>query len=209
MAADPVFNGARSDLDEHEGELLLDLRRGDDSAYERLVRDYGARMLAAARRMLADEEDARDAVQDAFISAFRNIGRFEGNSRLSTWLHRIVVNAALMKLRGKRSRNERPIESLLPRFLEDGHQASPAVEWRSSAESAAQSRETRELVRRMIEALPEPYKLVLKLRDIEELDTRETAEILGIEPNAVKVRLHRARQALRTLLDPHLRAEAI
>src|SRR5262245_65193359 len=106
--------------DEAEAALVAGLRAGVAAAYEEMVRSHLPRMLATARRVLGNEEDARDAVQDAFLSAFRALNSFEGQSRLSTWLHRIAVNAALMKLRSKRRRPERPITDLLPRFTEDG-----------------------------------------------------------------------------------------
>lgn len=190
-----------------EAALLAALRANDESAFEELVRRHGGKMLAAARRLLSSEDDAQDVLQEAFVAAFRAIRGFEGKSQLGTWLHRIVVNAALMRLRARRRRPEQSIEGLLPRFLDDGHQAEPAVEWRASAEDLLQRDEHRDLVRTAIDELPENYRTVLQLRDIEELDTQETAEMLGIDANTVKVRLHRARQALRTLLDRHFRAE--
>jgi RNA polymerase sigma-70 factor (ECF subfamily) len=186
-----------------EGALLAGLRARDDAAYERLVRAYGGRMLAVAQRLLGNAEEARDAVQEAFVSAFRSIDRFEGGSRVSTWLHRIVVNAALMKLRGRRRAHEEPIDDLLPTFLEDGHQARPAQEWKENIHASLEKREVRDAVRGAIDRLPETYRTVLMLRDIEEMDTDEVARLLEITPNAVKIRLHRARQALRTLLDPY------
>ena len=146
-----------------------------------------------ARRILGSDEDADDAVQEAFLSAFKAIGSFAGQSRLSTWLHRIVVNAALMKRRSQRRSPERPIDDLLPKFLADGHQAEPAVSWQQTTEDAVASRETRNVVRRSIDRLPETYRTILLLRDIEELNTEETAQLLGININAVKTRLHRAR----------------
>jgi RNA polymerase sigma-70 factor (ECF subfamily) len=164
-------------------------------------------MLAVARRYLQSEEDARDAVQEAFLSAYRSLSSFQGESKLSTWLHRIVVNAALMKLRARRRKPEEPIGDLLPKFLHDGHMANPTPAWKQSAESMALRAETRTLVRNSIAKLPESYRTILLLRDIDELDTREVADVLGITPQAVKTRLHRARQALRTLLDPHMREE--
>jgi RNA polymerase sigma-70 factor (ECF subfamily) len=115
---------------EAEGALLARLKAGDDAAYDELVRAYGGRLLAVARRFLRSEDDARDAVQDAFLSAFRSIERFEGNARISTWLHRIVVNASLMKLRTRRRKPEQSIEELLPGFVEDGHMEAPASPWR-------------------------------------------------------------------------------
>jgi len=190
-----------------EGALLAALRAGDERAYQRLVADYGGRLLAVARRMLRSEEDARDAVQEAFLLAFRALPRFEGQSRISTWLHRIVVNAALMKIRSRKARPEEPLEPLLPTFREDGHWVVRFQCWEESADELLERSEVRALVRAAIDRLPESYRTVLVLRDIEELDTAEVAEMLGVTPNAVKIRLHRARQALRTLLDPRIRGE--
>lgn len=187
-----------------ESALVARLRKGDDEAFEHLVRSYSGRMLAVARRMLRTDEDARDAVQDAFLSAFKSIDRFEGTAKLSTWLHRIVVNAALMKLRTRRRRPEQSIEELLPSFLEDGHMMAPASPWREVGRDPVEQRELTATLAEAIEHLPEAYRNVLTLRDIEELDTEETAKAMGISTGAVKTRLHRARQALRGLLDPRL-----
>ena len=190
-----------------EAALLAGLRAGDDAAYEALLRAYSGRMLAVARRFLPVEDDARDAVQDAFVSAFRGLPSFEGQAQLSTWLHRIVVNASLMKLRTRRRKPEQSIEELLPGYLEDGHLERPASPWRSEDLDPAERAELRDLVMRSIHELPEGHRNVLLLRDIENLDTEEAAQLLGISPGAVKTRLHRARQALRELLEPHLREE--
>jgi RNA polymerase sigma-70 factor (ECF subfamily) len=183
-----------------EPALIERLKAGDGMAYEFLVRTYSSRLLAVARRLLGDEEDARDALQVAFISAFKALESFQGGCQLSTWLHRIVVNAALMKLRSRRRHPEEPLDVLLPRFLEDGHQAEPASEW-PAPERLLEQEETGRFVRACIGQLPESYRTVLMLRDIEELTTQETAVALGLTENAVKIRLHRARQALATLLD--------
>ena len=188
-----------------EAGLVERLKAGDDAAYEQFVRENIGRMLAVARRMLRSEADAHDAVQDAFLSAYNAIDRFEGGSKLSTWLHRIVVNAALMKLRSaKRRKDEVSIEDLLPRYMDDGHQIDPPTGWEDTAEAAAQRREVRELVRASIDRLPETHRTVLLLRDIEQLSTEEAARQLDVSTNVVKTRLHRARQALKALLDPHL-----
>jgi len=189
---------------ETERALVTALQAGDDGAYETLVRTHAGRLLAVARRLLGDAEDAHDAVQEAFTSAFRAIGEFHGDARLSTWLHRIVVNAALMKLRTRRRKPEQPLEPLLPRYEADGHRIDPGGPWQPA--ERLERRELRKLVREAIERLPDNYRTVLVLRDIEELDTREVAERLGLDTGVVKTRLHRARQALRSLLDPHLRA---
>jgi RNA polymerase sigma-70 factor (ECF subfamily) len=193
------------DIDYGESALIARLQAGDAEAYADLVRTQGPRMLAVARRILRADDDAADAVQEAFISAFRAIGNFEGGAKLSTWLHRIVVNASLMRLRNRARRDEVSIDELLPRF-EDGQHVDEPREWRSpEALDALERRETRQLVRSLIDELPTDYRTVLMLRDIEGLDTKETAELLGVTPNAAKIRLHRARLALRTKLDPHMR----
>ena len=97
-----------------EATLIAQLRAGDEAAFEQVVRQYGGRLLAVARRIVGSEEDARDVVQDAFLNAFKSLDRFEGNAKLSTWLHRIAVNAALMKLRTRKRKPEQSIETLLP-----------------------------------------------------------------------------------------------
>lgn len=189
--------------DADEVRLLARLRAGDEDAFEELVRTYGSRMLAVTRRMLPTEEEARDAVQEAFLSAFRGLDRFEGHAKLSTWLHRIAVNTALMRLRTRRRKPEESLDALLPGFKEDGHHDHLYASWSEPADLALERAETRQLVRKLIDELPESYRTVLLLRDIEGLDTEETAAALGTTPTAVKVRLHRARQALRNRLAPH------
>ena len=195
---------------EAEQSLLRQLRAGDAAGFESIVRSYGGRMLAVARRILRNDSDAQDAVQDALLSAFKAIDRFEGTSSLYTWLHRIVVTASLMKLRTRRRfAEEKPgesLETLLPSYVADGHRIAPGPVWTETGEAALARQETRELVRRSIDQLPETYRTILVLRDIEELDTAEVAKLLDMNPGAVKTRLHRARQALRTLLDPHMQA---
>jgi RNA polymerase sigma-70 factor, ECF subfamily len=186
-----------------ENNLVERLKLGDEVAFETLVQRYGGRMLSVARRYLPVEQDARDAVQEALLSAFRGIRAFAGEARLSTWLHRIVVNAALMQLRSRRRRKEEPIENLLPHFSQEG-------KWAGEAQSALdeempiERRHTRELVRSCIARLPEKYRTVLLLRDIEDLNTEQVATILDATPSSVKVRLHRARQALRTVVEREL-----
>jgi RNA polymerase sigma-70 factor (ECF subfamily) len=188
-----------------EAEQVSRLRAGDPVAYEWLVRAHIDRLLAVARRVLRSEADAQDAVQEAFLSAFRAIDSFQGESRLSTWLHRIALNAALGRLRSRTRRQETSLEDLTPAFLEDGHHVNPPVAWKASPQELLEHEETRARVRAAIDRLPESQRTILTLRDIEGLDTNEAAELLGITPNAAKIRLHRARIALRQLLDPFAR----
>jgi RNA polymerase sigma-70 factor (ECF subfamily) len=196
---------SRSVVIADEATLLVRMRAGDADAFEACVRTYCGRLLAVARRILKNEEDARDAVQDAFLSAFKGIAGFQGQSALGTWLHRIAVNAALGRLRTRQHRPEKSIEDLLPHFGEGEHQIDPPAPWKATAETILQREESRELVRQCIGQLPETYRTILLLRDIEGLDTAEAARALGTSEGVVKTRLHRARSALRSLLDPHVR----
>jgi RNA polymerase sigma-70 factor (ECF subfamily) len=199
QSAVPPPAGANGD----EVGLVEALRAGDPRAFETMVRLYAGRMLAVARRLVGNDEEARDVVQDALLSAFRAMARFEGHARISTWLHRIVVNTALMKLRTRRRKPEESIEPLLPSFNDEGHHAIRFSEW-EGADQVLEREEVRRVVREAIDGLPETYRTVLLLRDIEELSTDETAAALEITPNTVKTRLHRARQALRAVLDERM-----
>jgi RNA polymerase sigma-70 factor, ECF subfamily len=157
-------------------------------------------MLAVARRFVRNEADAQDVVQSAYLNAFRSVSQFGGQCLVGTWLHRIVVNTALMKLRSTRRKHETSIDELLPAFQEDGHHVEQFSDWCAPADELIERAETRAMVRACIDRLPENYREVLILRDVEELSTEESARALSMTPTAVKVRLHRARQALSTLL---------
>jgi RNA polymerase sigma-70 factor (ECF subfamily) len=211
-------NGAELDTesgaaDERE---LAALQAGDDRAFERLVRAHVGRLQAVALRLLQNPADADEVVQEGFLSAYRSLPSFRGEARLETWLHRIVVNAALQRLRRRKHRIESTdsshlaedgvegdvdVDELLPRFSENGYPEHLHRPWVQTTEELATRAETREQVRRMIDKLPDNYRTVLILRDIEELDTSAVSELLELTPGTVKVRLHRARQALRNLLE--------
>ena len=191
-----------------ETALLEQLRSGSNPAAEQVVCQHGGWMLAVANRLLRDQSAAEDCVQEAFLNAFQKIDSFEARSTLKSWLHRIVVNSALMKLRSRRRANEQPIDALLPEF--DGNDCRLEPRWGKieTPDDILQRSETRELVLSKISELPENYRIVLLLRDIEELSTREAADILDCNEGTVRVRLHRARAALKKLLEPMLRGEA-
>lgn len=191
-----------------EMELAAAVKAGTNEGFEALVRSEAGRLLAVTRRIVGNEEDARDAVQEAFISAYRARAQFGGDSKVSTWLHRIAVNAALSKLRSRKRRPEESIDDLLPRFLPNGHHNREFRSWAEPVDQMLARKETAELVRRKIDELPESFRTALMLRDIEGLSTQETADLLGTTANAVKLRLHRARLALRTLLEPHFEGSA-
>jgi RNA polymerase sigma-70 factor (ECF subfamily) len=166
---------------------------GDTGAFDDLVRRHECRVFRTAMAITGNEADAEDALQDTFLNAYTHLREFRRDSRFSTWLTRIAINAALHKVRRRRevvSLDEPDAESreFVPANLED---------WRSDPERVYEAEEARRIVRQALEALPPPYRVVLALRDVAEMDTVETAEVLGLTIAAVKSRLLRARLMVR------------
>ena len=193
-----------SDAARREADLLPRLRAGDGDACRDLVELHGPRMLAAARRLLRNEDDAQDAVQEAFLCAFKSMASFDGRSSLGTWLHRIVLNASLMGLRRKKGRAHEDIDELLPTFTENGCFAASQERWPEAPEDPLQREELHQVVHAAIASLPERFRDVILLRDVEGLSNERLADALGVSVNAAKIRVHRARQALRALLAPRM-----
>lgn len=186
---------------ETEATLIERLRGGDATALEGLMEQLAPRAYRLAYGITRNEADAEEVVQDVFLSLFRKIGMFEGRAALSTWIYRITVNAALIKRRGKRVALEVFLEDCLPTFSEDGHREGDRTwlqaDWSETPEEELLAQETRVAVRRMIAKLPDRYRVVILLRDVEDLSNEETAAVLGESVESVKSRLHRARMALR------------
>lgn len=197
---------------ETERKVIAQLRGGDAGALDVLMEEYAPRAYRLACGITGNTADAEEVVQDAFLALFRQIHTFEERASLKAWLYRIVTNAALMKRRRRRPEREIPIEEQVPRFLPDGSRAGDRsflmADWSQGPEEKLLSRETREFVRRALDALPDPYRTVLLLRDIEELSNEEVADITGQSVAAVKSRVHRARMALREELTRHFEPRA-
>lgn len=174
---------------------------------DELVRTNIGWMVALAERLLRDRALAEDVVQESFVRAFDGLAGFEGRSSIESWLHRITVNSALSKLRQLKRLAEQSIDEHLPEF--DRFDCRVETPWTrlASVEEIVESDDKRRRVYESIGQLPDAYRIVLQLRDIEDYDTREVATLLGISESNVKVRLHRARAALKKLLEPILRAE--
>lgn len=193
--------GTALEQPEAEFTLLEGLRQCDTTALETLMERYASRVYRLAYGITKNEADAEEVVQDVFLSVFRKIGSFEGRAGLWTWMYRVTVNASLIKRRGKRAEVEVHLEDYLPTFVEDGHRAGDRAmllaDWSGTPEEELLSGETRALVWRAIDRLPDHHKLVLLLRDMEELSNEEAAEVVGESVACVKSRLHRARMALR------------
>lgn len=182
--------------------MLERLLAGEARAFEEFVTSQGPRLLSAARRLLGQEEDARDCVQEAFAKAFSALEGFEGRSSLGTWLYRILLNQCLMKLRKRQRQREVALDQLMPEFDIDSCRIEPLWQMPESVDDMVARKHVRDQVRTAIESLPEKARNVILLRDIEELSTKEAAEVLEISEGSVKVRLHRARAALKKLLEP-------
>jgi RNA polymerase sigma-70 factor, ECF subfamily len=188
--------------------LIQALQRGDPAALEGLMERHAARAYRVAFGITRNSADAEEVVQDAFLALYQKAETFEGRAALSTWLYRVVTNAALMKRRGRRHTAEVSLEEQLPSFREDGSRAGDTstlvADWSQNPEAALLSRETQALLQRTIEGLPDPYRAVVLLRDVEGLSNEEVAEIVGESVPAVKSRLHRARLAVREQLTRQL-----
>ncbi|HSD50825.1 MAG TPA: sigma-70 family RNA polymerase sigma factor [Candidatus Methylomirabilis sp.] len=184
-----------------EEDLVDRLRAGDATALEILMERYASRMYRLAHGITGNAEDAEEVVQDVFLTIFRKIHTFEGRSALGSWIYRIATNAALIKRRGRREDREVPLDLPFPTFLPDGHRAGdPAflkADWSQTPEADLLSKETREILHRAIGNLPDQYRVVVELRDVQGLSNEEVAEVVGESVACVKSRLHRARMVLR------------
>jgi len=182
-------------------ELLASLRGGEPKALEGLADRYGGRIYRLAFGVTRNQGDAEEVLQDVLLTLARKGASFEGRSALASWIYRITTNAALNKRRGKRLQVESPLEDLLPAFKSDGHRdgdrAFLLADWSRSPEEECLAGERRRILERAIDALPEHYRAVLVLRDVEELSNEDVAEILEESVPSVKSRLHRARMVLR------------
>ena len=189
-------------VQDDEGVLVAAAKAGDVSAFETLVGRYERKIFRLTQNITQNREDAEDAMQEAFLKAYEHLGNFEGNSRFYTWLVRIAVNQALMKLRKRR-----PNQISLDEEIETGEDSMPreVEDWGPSPEQRYQQTEMSGILSQVIGELDPPFRVVFQLRDIEELSTEDTAEALGLSVPAVKSRLLRARLKLRQKLGRYFR----
>jgi RNA polymerase sigma-70 factor, ECF subfamily len=167
---------------------------------EEVFHEYAPRVYNLARRMLNSTADAEDVTQDVLLQVVRKLPTFRGEAAFPTWLHRVTVNAALSHRRKRAERHEqRPLDTV----LEEQPLRGPVRRWSVGPAEAALDRETQELIERAIARLPDEYRDVFVLSDVEGLPNAEIGEMLGLSVPAVKSRLHRARQKLRDALAPH------
>jgi RNA polymerase sigma-70 factor (ECF subfamily) len=183
-----------------DDELVARARDRDLGAFETLVERHEERLYRVAMRLLRNENDAQEVLQDALVSAWQNLGSFAGRSQFGSWVYRVTVNAALMLLRTRRRRPTVSVEEMTPTALDAAvsqSQLGSTSDWSKRPDEQLQSGELKQHVEAALDTLPEILRLVFVLRDVEGLSTEETADVLGISIPNVKTRLHRARLALR------------
>lgn len=194
-----------------ERSLVERLQAGDAEALEMLMERYSARVYRLAYAITRSAGDAEEVVQDVFLSVFRNVRGFQGRAAMGTWLYRVTTNTALNKRRGKRLEVETSLDEWLPAYKPDGHRegdrAFLLADWSQTPESAFLSGEVRAELERALDTLPERYRAVLVLRDVEGLSSEETSAVLAESVPAVKSCLHRARMVLRERLTRRLAPE--
>src|SRR5258708_28736882 len=178
-------------------------KKGDLEAYSQLVQRYDRHNFRIAQHSTHNEEDAQDVVQEAFLKAYRNLQQFQGNSKFYTWLVRIAVNEALMKLRRRRADKTVSIDEDVE--TEDGSMPREVADWSPNPEQLYGQSELGDILKKTIQGLPPGFRTVFVLRDVEGLSTEETAEMLGLSVPAVKSRLLRARLQLRERLSKYFK----
>lgn len=189
--------------------LVQKAQAGDFRAFQDLVNRYEGKVYRLAMRMLRNQQDAEDALQETFLQVYRGLKNFEGRSSFSTWLFRLATNVCLMKIRHRGTEPSQllPLEEYLPQHEEGQH---PLIQdWPDLPDEILLNKESREKMMEALEKLPPEYRAVFVLRDLEGLSNAQTAEAMGISVPAVKSRLHRARLALRGLLSAYFEKKKI
>ena len=176
---------------------------GDESAFETLVVRHQSRVYRLVRRLTGEDGDAQDALQETFVQVYRRLSSFRGDSRFSTWLYRVATNTALMQRRARSRRPAESLEAFAARFDDEGRHADEAAVLAVPChiEQTIDRERLGEKVRLAVDRLPDLYREAFVLRDLDELETAQVAEILDIEPATVRQRVHRARVLLRGFLS--------
>ena len=186
-----------------EEALVRDLQNGNLDAYDKLAEIYQKKIYGLSFHLTRNQMDAQDVTQEVLLTLFRKINMFQGKSAFSSWVYRIAVNASYMKLRSKKKEPNVSIDELMPSFNSAGFQQEKIQDWSENTESLMFDTETRNVINKAVDLLPEKEKVVFLLRDVEGLSTEKAGEILDLTVPAVKSRLHRARLFLRKKLSSY------
>ena len=185
----------------NEEALVRDLQNGNLEAYDKIVSIYQKKIYGLSFNLTRNQMDAQDVTQEVLLTLFRKINLFQGKSAFSSWVYRITVNACYMRLRNKKKEPNVSIDELMPSFNSAGFQQEKIQDWSENTESLIFTNETRNVINKAVDLLPEKEKVVFLLRDVEGLSSEKTGEILDLTVSAVKSRLHRARLFLRKKLS--------
>jgi len=185
----------------NEEALVRDLQNGNLEAYDKIVAIYQKKIYGLSFNLTRNQMDAQDVTQEVLLTLFRKINLFQGKSAFSSWVYRITVNASYMKLRTKKKEPNVSIDELMPSFNSAGFQQEKIQDWSENTESLIFTNETRNVINKAVDLLPEKEKVVFLLRDVEGLSSEKAGEILDLTIPAVKSRLHRARLFLRKNLS--------
>ena len=189
-----------SDKKVTEEQLVKDLQAGKTETFEQLANLYQKKIYAISFNLTRNETDSQDVTQEVLLTLFRKGHTFQGKSAFSSWVYRITLNASYMKLRSRKKDPNISIDELLPSFNSSGFQQEKIQDWSENTESLLFDNETREVIQKAVDSLPEKEKVVFILRDVEGLSTEKVSNILELTIPAVKSRLHRARLFLRKKL---------
>lgn len=189
-----------------QAQMIEAILAGDTQLYHELIRPYERSVYLMALSFVKNEADAEDVVQEAMIKAFRNLAKFRGEAKFGTWLISIALNEARTRLRRQANAREESLDGP----ADENKPVTPALlrDWREIPSEAVERQEVREMLQAAVAELPEIYRQVFLLRDVEDLNVNETAQVLSISVPSVKVRLHRARMMLQKRLAPALKALA-
>lgn len=191
----------------NQTELIRRIVAGEKELFHELIRPYERMVYLTVLAILKNEADAEDAAQEAIVNAYRHLASFRAEAKFSTWLTMIAINEGRKRLRKAKSAAAESLEELTE-DKEGDYTPAPLTDWREIPLEGLERRELREALRKAVAELPDIYRQVFTLRDLEELNVEETAEALGVNPGMVKVRLHRARIMLQKKLVPFLKTVA-
>jgi RNA polymerase sigma-70 factor (ECF subfamily) len=205
IALAPAPEEPRTDGQPGDRELVEKAQKGDGEAFATLVERHQRQLYRLALRMTGSEADAQEVLQEAFLNAYQKLPLFRGEAQFSSWLYRIAANSALMRLRRKRrapdALTDQPLELSGPRFSAEGYlDPSPLSDWSQRADEKMMSAELGAAIQKAVGQLPEDYRTVFLLKDVDGLSNEDIASALELTVPAVKSRLHRARLALREKL---------
>ncbi len=194
-------------METNEAGLIARIVAGEKELFHELIQPYERMVYLTLFSIVKNETEAEDGAQETVISAYRHLASFRGDAKFSTWLTAIAINEGRKRLRKAKTAAEESIEEEVEAHVGD-YSPAPLTDWREIPLEALERKELREALRVAVAELPDIYRQVFTLRDLEELNVEETAQALGINPGAVKVRLHRARMMLQKRLVPFLKTTA-